>query len=1129
MASVTFQRVTGSGLFLATVGADSVPAVAGATAPTAGYLPQAELAGQDQVTLEQTWQEPAWEGVYLLLEQVPTDAAAFVSAVRSALESQGEAVRFAWVTGVDSGKPDVACIQLIQDPGTHVGQVTAPARLGWTNQVFLLGKGLTVDLEAAAGRFTLEAAGPGTSELIDTHADAQWRLPAGTSVHLRLEGEPGVFSLESHIDWLTLESFGGDVRYFTKGGPQGLVQRRYPVFRSEIAWGEPAVGVTFDPLGTTSAGSRTRFGVPVPSGQPWLASNLLTTAGASLEVSPLEGAGFVTARIPAEGDPTVETLYLTPHGPFEVRVSPSAAEAPAAWMPGLSASEFVPFDPGARLEFTGPGAACARYEPQPEDGPDAGLLDAAGTTAWLNLGSASPGDARYFCQPGRAAYFGAQSVEESFLDLVPVEVGDLSDAIAGIPAAPYGGALRVQGQADAQDLSAFEELVLARARAAQVPMLPSGPLFGEPGSIRTRASTKGTRTLSALRTEADEPACLTKQGFLALLNEDGSWKALQFARSPTVPEQVLQLPGDGEEGSRRISAVFAEATLNDPLFLVVTRRDALGTFDSKLTIDGFTPDLEPAARGEALGSVLIFKYHAQPLVELVQDPGTWSSLDAFTEKEDVAAVQEIIAKALASTDPAFDHFKEVVRDPSWNGMLSLNCALGAEGLPAELVGLLGGMGQALKFHHVGIEMNQVSVTPARLDETSLFGLVRYPDGDPPIPVGGVYDYSVELMLVVFRNSALLDFQATIELTAHELFGRPVRLEGAEGNTITIEGSYQEQGGSTLFQFIAVGPARFRFPIEPEETRVLGSFEARRVAFTTVSHVGQAVTARFALAGDLVFNPEGWPFDAFGFVSPEAPLPVRDLRIAVAFRLAPEDGKVHDRTLVFDPSALEIDVADARPAVGSLPGSFPLTLTAFKASTSGLSAGKLGGQLVQTRELVEADLQTPSPHYALDFLLPLGTLGSLSSVHISFDAHLIVGWGPHPTIPARDAIGIAVQMPGAVPGFRGFDLQGILKLSFGTANLARFEVTESIARANAGAQAYFLGFNDIGLRLFSFKLPPGYIIDALLFAGEGDPTLSNLGWYLGIKPQEPEEALPLPPPSGSVEARALGAGDVGADP
>src|SRR6185436_5935644 len=101
--------------------------------------------------------------------------------------------------------------------------------------------------------------------------------------------------------------------------------------------------------------------------------------------------------------------------------------------------------------------------------------------------------------------------------------------------------------------------------------------------------------------------------------------------------------------------------------------------------------------------------------------------------------------------------------------------------------------------------------------------------------------------------------------------------------------------------------------------------------------------------------------------------------------------------------------------------------------------------------------TTAPRYALELRLPLGSLGSLSTVQVSLDAGLILGWGPSDTVPQDDAVALWVRLPALTPGVAGYSLQGVLKTSFGEGNLFRFN-------RQGGRPVYSLLFNNVALKL-----------------------------------------------------------------
>jgi hypothetical protein len=80
-----------------------------------------------------------------------------------------------------------------------------------------------------------------------------------------------------------------------------------------------------------------------------------------------------------------------------------------------------------------------------------------------------------------------------------------------------------------------------------------------------------------------------------------------------------------------------------------------------------------------------------------------------------------------------------------------------------------------------------------------------------------------------------------------------------------------------------------------------------------------------------------------------------------------------------------------------------------------------------------------------------------------------------------------------------NLQGVLKTSVGTANLLRFSAPDVIV----------LMFNDVKLSLLGLGLPPGYVVDFLIFAdpAAAQPSLTNLAWMLSARKEKSDVAPP----------------------
>ena len=95
-------------------------------------------------------------------------------------------------------------------------------------------------------------------------------------------------------------------------------------------------------------------------------------------------------------------------------------------------------------------------------------------------------------------------------------------------------------------------------------------------------------------------------------------------------------------------------------------------------------------------------------------------------------------------------------------------------------------------------------------------------------------------------------------------------------------------------------------------------------------------------------------------------------------------------------------------------------------------------------------------------------------------------------PENDGAAIYVQLPQLSGGFKGFDLQGFLKTTFGDANLMAVEQEDQ-------GTVYVMLFNHVALSIFGLSFPPGIIADFILFSnpsgGAGNET--NIAWNLAV--------------------------------
>jgi hypothetical protein len=325
---------------------------------------------------------------------------------------------------------------------------------------------------------------------------------------------------------------------------------------------------------------------------------------------------------------------------------------------------------------------------------------------------------------------------------------------------------------------------------------------------------------------------------------------------------------------------------------------------------------------------------------------------------------------------------------------------------------------------------------------------------------------------------------------------------------------------------------YTFPIPAGATRVLERIEFANASLVPVSSqpagtppVGTEIQARFALGGQLWFAPEPFPgaggLDLFSFgTGTGGGLQFSNLTVNIQFTLDSQGAmQPGSKTVAFDWTALKVSPSPAAIRSESLLYTLPLQLSAFvsgnplQTASGGASplhalqlegkGGSFGSPALPggSPQLAPAGYPyvTATPEYALQLDLPLGSLGSLSDVHVGLMARLFLGWGPSPLVPGSDAAAVLVQLPQLSAGYGGFDLQGILRTTFGDANLLKVDLDTG--------PVYAVLFNNVKLSVLGYAFPPGYVIDFLLFggnpAGGGPMNTNNLAWFLALqKPPSP---------------------------
>lgn len=756
----------------------------------------------------------------------------------------------------------------------------------------------------------------------------------------------------------------------------------------------------------------------------------------------------------------------------------------------------------------------------------------------------------YYAQASASPYFGGSNLAlqadagPATLLVMDAWVSTLSESsvLPVVPMVPFSGidAVGYSSQSSPNSdvqLEVFVDLenrVLSPVRRALMPCRESGPTFMTTDTPDSE-SIQG-KVISKTAKKAGETRAVTPQGLLAIINNEGKWIELVLSKSNLAA-------ADNEKVSPYLSFAdpidpkLVNSMMTNQLFLVITDSAHIGKFNSLVALDGFTFDLNVNNWKAEPGTILIFKFGKQSIKDLIGNVTAWSQTSDFVgDSEKVELVQQYLCGYINGADEALEshqhpdllRFCQSVKDENWNGILALNTSVDATKMPREIIGLMGGMDTPLKGHHLQIAVNQINGDGTiDIDDSSLYGLIQYPLITKPASLKqsndlkasqentADFNYEVTNLEVAFENATVSNFRTGVKLTIKKLFGREMIIEGRQDSIVELHGSYQTQDNKGIFVFENTNLNCFINPqdLPDNPRRVVERVAISDVVFSTTSATEvegkpgyQNVNARFSVSGSVGFIADILKIDLFGYGAGDNSndLAYSALCVDVNFQIDAAGEQVKNtKTMLFNPTYLSFEQAaeDKNKATvrpGSLASGLPFELNSFKFDANGLSTNKMGGKPVHIKfnaegDLIDNNLITPSPQYALDFLLPLGNLGSMSSVHVALDAHVIVGWGPSPIMKEWDSVGVSVQLPELTPGFKGMSLQGILKTSFGSANLLHMEYKKD----GAVHFMYALAFNNVQLTLFGIGLPPGVMLDLFLFADVKSDTghKGNLGWLL----------------------------------
>lgn len=1058
------------------------------------YLPPVGETLPVNLGLAETW---VGGGVYVFLGQRPHNDRTFLAAFRSwQAASASRNLRLLWLddpnVAADAWNTSIVCVSKLTDQG---GAIAVRARIALQNYVVVLERGCTISLDEET--FGFRFAAPDSCADKAYLAVARGQSPrraiesrftlAAPGVRLSLHGpEAGTIAFRLEIDapgraneptCFELLDVACRYAYPARGEPAGqFASLSYPIFDGKL--GGLSLAAVLDPA--VPLADRTAFSIE--PGDQALATFFRTTTGGRIDLKPLANATLRFERRPGSSGATDNApFYLVPAGDFEV-VLPKAATGAEQLMCGTCAAEYVLLTAERTvLTFVPEQAAFAPlFEPSAtefsEEAVEAPRLDFDARTSWISL--AAPAPLVYYAQPAGAVFYGRSTPgpaaeNNTLLPFFPVPAGKLPVAQAdeaavdnAIPLVPYAG---MDASAAAIAL-AFEAEVLAQERRELVYALTNQSEVPEPAAEPLDPSAGLT--------------AVTPVGFVGRFSDNkDTWESLTLAR---MDAQSLAL--------QDVIDPLRAALLTNQQFLVISDPRAFAVHfrdHNRISIQDWVFDLDPS-EWQRHGTIVLIKHCDRSVAALVDDVGTWALPEEFNRSpgRTQQSLEQIIADARhetanttdqdAASESSYEYFvNTVIDDPSWNGVLFLNCFVPPAELPDELRDLAAGLDEQLFFaHHLGI--NQTAVRGANLSagNSSLFGLIAYSDQlRRPGARGGSFDFQVLEIKVLFANSEIRYFSSSIAVTLMQMFGARATAVGADtGNALILDGSYQRRGDRSVYVYRNQDQVVFEL-----EDRILKRVKLEQAEFGSVTQNAPAndtdeedstVVAQFTFRGTLAFNElkersGGGTFDLFSYDE----LAFSKLALEMRYpRNAPQAPSFR-----LDPSDVSFGSVSARP--GAMASHFPVRPIAMIADGDAAQPADLGFMNVGMPGLEATRLD--ARWFGIVFDLDLGTPGALAGA-VGFTARLAVVWSPS---TSAEPVFVGLKMPGSSGAANELSLMGVLKLTIYQLQLLRAD------------REFILKLTGMTLKVMGKTLPPGATFDFFLF---GDPGaaggVTSLGWY-----------------------------------
>ncbi|MGG7666492.1 hypothetical protein [Dyadobacter sp. BHUBP1] len=509
-----------------------------------------------------------------------------------------------------------------------------------------------------------------------------------------------------------------------------------------------------------------------------------------------------------------------------------------------------------------------------------------------------------------------------------------------------------------------------------------------------------------------------------------------------------------------------------------------------------TPFYNRATPNEHNNSIIIFKFHKRPLMELLKDTTKWSNNgDILGNQKSLKEVLRQISDGnlLDIDDPYFND--RIFSDPNWNGVLILNVPIGST---KNLPGIFGGLSSSqrlnksdnnqkialtteMNFKYVAFPVNKTKISSSKvsISSTSFYGMIDYNPFEHDADYKKVSKYLdntawkfvLSKLKVRFFNSKISFFEAFSFLQVHQLFEDSVKFDpfvlshGDDGrndkkpNLIRLEGSYQKNGDNTgQFLFNAELSSSINFGADA----ILKAITVNRIGF---SYDAGAQDFRFDI--DASAKLSDWK-------TPEL-ISIKSIDFSnIGLRFKVDDVKLP--VVSFDLSKLFVLPQIDFDCEGLL-SSFPIRFSHFKGFK--LTHDNAGKFSIDYDFFTLPGFRRPNipagitSFFSFIFDFDLGTLGNLAALK-ALKGQLLFGW----STGGGFAMGLKISGP-STSGFH-IDLFGALKLDIEKADFCQINKQFMLRLVNAR------------LSVLGMEMPSKYnVFSALIFAGKG----SKVAWLL----------------------------------